>query len=134
MHAKCWRLGVPVVMVALAVLLCGTQVQGGKDKDEVGKAEDFKGKTFDLKEKAKASITLLFPSGKEATVTVRSEKKTDVHLFIYDAKKKLVEKDDSPGPSCDIKFTPKESGKYTLVVENLGPGENSSTLKVAYKK
>jgi len=100
-----------------------------KATDE-GKAEDFKGKTFDLKEKGKASITLAFPAGKKATVTVRSEKKSDVNLYVHDAAKKVVAKDDSPGPDCDLTFTPKEAGKFTLEVVNLGPGGNRSTLKV----
>jgi len=52
----------------------------------------------------------------------------------FDAAKKVVAKDDSPGPSCDLTFTPKEAGKYTLEVRNLGPGDNRSTLKVALDK
>ena len=56
------------------------------------------------------------------------------HLFVYDAAKKVVAKDESPGPSCDIKFTAKEAGKYTLEVVNLGPGDNKSTLKVEFAK
>src|SRR4029077_11794049 len=103
-------------------------------KTDDGKAADFKGKTFDLKKNGKASVTLAFPAGKEASITVRSEKKTDVHLFIYDADGKELAKDDSPGPSCDLKFTPKEAGKYTLEVRNLGPGDNQSTLKVQLAK
>jgi hypothetical protein len=103
-------------------------------KADDAKAEEFKGKTFDLKEKGKAAVTLAFPAGKEASVTVRSEKKTDVHLFVFDAAGKEVAKDDSPGPSCDLKFTPKEAGKYTLEVRNLGPGDNQSTLKVELGK
>ena len=61
---------------------------------------------------------------------MRSKEKTDINLFIYDADKKLVAKDDSPGPDCDVSFTPGEAGKLKLVVRNLGPGENRSTLKV----
>ena len=80
------------------------------------------------------AVTLTFPAGKEASVTVRSEKKTDVHLFVFDASGKEVAKDDSPGPSCDLKFTPKEAGKYTLEVRNLGPGDNQSTVKVVLGK
>jgi hypothetical protein len=33
-----------------------------------------------------------------------------------------------------VTFTPKEAGKYTLEVRNLGPGENRSTLKVSFRK
>jgi hypothetical protein len=67
-------------------------------------------------------------------VTVKSEKETDIHLFVYDAAKKVVAKDDSPGPSCELNFTPKTDGKYVLEVRNLGPGDNRSTLKVSFKK
>ena len=119
--------------VCALVALCGTRAQEVKAKDE-GKAEEFKGKTFDLKAKGKAAIILSFPAGKNVTVTVRSDKETDVNLFVYDAAKKVVAKDDSPGPSCDLTFTPKEAGKYTLEVVNLGPGPNRSTLKVAFGK
>jgi hypothetical protein len=132
MDGKRWRGCVLAALFAL-VALGGTRAEDAKTTDE-GKAEDFKGKTFDLKEKGKAKITLTFPAGKEATVTVRSEKKTDVNLYVYDAAKKVIAKDDSPGPSCDLKFTPKEAGKYALEVVNLGPGDNRSTLKVSLGK
>jgi hypothetical protein len=131
MNGKSWRVFVPVALVALGVLCSAPAREKATDE---GKAEDFKGKAFDLKEKGKASITLIFAAGKEATITVRSDKKSDVNLFIYNADKKVVAKDDSEGPSCDITWTPKEAGKYTLQVVNLGPGANRSTLKVSFGK
>jgi hypothetical protein len=123
------------VLTALVgfVALGGARAEDPKPTDE-GKAEEFKGKTFDLKEKGEAAILLTFPAGKKATVTVRGEKKTDVHLFVYNADKKLVVKDDSPGPNCDVDFTPKEGGKFILVVRNLGPGANRVPLKVEVAK
>jgi hypothetical protein len=143
MHGRSWRAGVLMGLFAV-VMLCGAQALnargGGKDKGdgvkgkEPIKAEDFKGKTFKLKEKGKGRVTLIFTAGKPAHVTVKSKEKTDVNLFIYDSAKKRVAKDDSPGPDCDLTFTPKADGEYTLVVVNLGPGENSSTLKVHFKK
>jgi hypothetical protein len=128
MNRKGWR-------VCLAVALCGLVVSSGtwaeeaKPTDE-GKADAFKGKTFDLKEKGEAAITLTFPGGKLATVTVKSDKKTDVNLFVYDVAKRLLVKDDSPGPDCEVKFMPTSTVKLTLVVRNLGPGANKSTLNV----
>ena len=130
MNGKSWRVGVLAALCAL-VAFCAAQAREEKD---AGKAEDFKSKTFDVKEKGKAAVTLAFPAGKVATLTVRSEKKTDINLFVYDAAGKQVAKDDSPGPDCDIKFTPKEAGKYKLEVVNLGPGDNKSTLKVEFAK
>ena len=134
MRSRLWRVGVPVALIALGTLLCGAPAQDVKTTD-AGKAEEFKGKSFDLKERGRASIQLAFPADKEVTITVKSEKKTDVNLFVYDiANKKLVAKDDSPGPDCEVKLTPKEASKLTLVVANLGPGENRSTLKVSFGK
>ena len=132
MCGKILRAAVLTTLVALATTLCAARAQGPEPIDG-GKAEAFKAKSFDLKEKGRAAIMLTFPAGKEASLTVRSDKKTDVHLYIYDAARKVVAKDDSPGPSCDLRFTPKEAGRYTLEVVNLGPGENRSTLKVELK-
>jgi hypothetical protein len=142
MTGKSGRGFVLAVLFMLGVL-CAKPTGGARADDikvddvkaiDGGKAENFKGKTFDLKEKGLAGITLVFPADKKASVTVRSDKKTDVHLFVYDSEKKLVAKDDSPGPSCDLTLTPKKAEKYTLVVFNKGPGENRSTLKVAFDK
>jgi hypothetical protein len=136
MDGKCWRVCALVVLLAF-VLACGTRAEEAKaDKKPAdgGSAEKFKGKTFELKAKGKAKITLSFPADKEATLTVKSKKKSDVNLFVYDADGKEVAKDDSPGPDCEIKFKPKKAGKYTLEVVNKGPGANSSKLTVAYKK
>jgi hypothetical protein len=141
MHGKSWC-GC-VLAILFAFVLCGTRTVGAwaddvkvddvKTTDE-GKAEDFKGKAFDLKEKGTAGITLTCLADKKVSVTVRSDKKTDINLFVYDVAKQLVAKDDSPGPECDLSFTPKATGKYTLVVLNKGPGENRSTLKVTFDK
>ncbi len=133
MRRKVWRSGLVVAFVALLALASGLRAEEDKPIDG-GKAEEFTGKTFDVKEKGKAVIALTFPADKEAVVTVRGEKKTDVHLFVYDAAKKLVAKDDSPGPNCDVKFTPKEAGAYTLEIRNLGPGDNRCPLKVELGK
>jgi len=131
MRATWWMAFVLPALFAL-VLLGGARAEE-KAKDE-GKAEDFKGKAFDLKEKGKASVTLTFPAGKKAKVTIKSDKQSDVNLYVYDAAKKEVAKDDSPGPDCELTFTPKEAGKYTLTIVNKGPGANHSTLKVEVAK
>jgi hypothetical protein len=127
------RLAMFVAIVTLGALMAGVRAKDDKPIDG-GKAEDFKSKSFDVKEKGKVAVALTFPAGKEAVVTVRGEQKTDVHLFVYDAANKVVVKDDSPGPNCDVKFTPKEAGTYTFEIRNLGPGENRCVLKVELAK
>jgi hypothetical protein len=140
MYAKRWRKCVLMAVVAVGALLCsagpGVKAQEFKGKATIyeGKAINFKGKEISLEEKGKMAITLLFAADKKATVTIKSEKETDINLYVYDSAKKLVAKDDSPGPSCELSFTPKEEGKFILEVVNLGPGSNTSTLKVEVKK
>jgi hypothetical protein len=132
MNSKSWRVSVLAILCVLATL-CGSRAENPKPSDE-GKAEDFKGKTLAVKEKGKAAIILSFPAGKEATLVVKSEKNSDINLYVLDAAGKEVAKDDSPGPDCLIKYTPKEAGKLTLEIRNLGPGDNKSTLKVLVAK
>jgi len=131
MTVKGGRVGVLAALFTL-VALFGARAEE-KPTDE-GKASEFKGKTFELKAKAKAAIILSFQAGKKAKITVKSTGKPDVHLFVYDADKKEVAKDDSAGPDCDLTFTPKEAGKFILEVRNLGPGDTKSTLKVVIAK
>jgi hypothetical protein len=119
---------------ALAVLFTLVALRGARAEDvkpsDAGKAAEFKSKTFDLKAKGEAAILLSCPAGKEVTATTKGEKETDVHLFVYGSDKKEVGKDTSPGPKCEVKFTPTKDGKFKLLVRNLGPGANTVTLEV----
>jgi hypothetical protein len=99
-----------------------------------GNAGSFKGKAIDLKEGEKGTLKLSFKAGKQVTVTVKSAKKSDVNLFVYDAEKKELAKDDSPGPDCKVTFTPSQDGELSLVLVNKGPGDNRSTVTVDVAK
>jgi hypothetical protein len=131
MKVKIWLVG--VVAVVCAVMVSGTTVAQDKKPTDEGKA-DFKSKKYDMKEKGEVAILLSFAAGKEVTVTTKGEKETDVHLFISGEDKKEVGKDTSPGPKCEVKFTPKADGKFMLLVRNLGPGANTVTLEVKAAK
>jgi hypothetical protein len=99
-----------------------------------GKLEAFKGKKLDVKEKGEAGFTLSFPANEDVSIKVKSDKKTDINLFVYDSAGKLIVKDESPGPDCLVNFSLKTPGKLSLVVRNKGPGDNSSTVTVATSK
>jgi hypothetical protein len=139
MYAKRWRGCVLLAVVAVGALLCGAgrdiQAQDFKGKATIheGKADKFKGKDISLEAKGHLAITLVFPADKKATVTIKSKKEYDINLFVYDSAKKLVAKDDSPGPSCELSFTPTAEGRYILDIVNLGPDSNISTIKVQIK-
>jgi hypothetical protein len=132
MAAKSCATCVAVILFGL-VVACVATAQDAKPMD-LGKAEDFKAKAFDIREKGEVALVMTFPGGRKASVTLRGEKKTDIHLFVYGADKKVIAKDDSPGPNCDVEFTPKKTEKFTLVIRNLGPGANRVPLKVELLK
>ncbi len=132
MNWKTCRVGALASLFTLAVL-CVVRAEDVKPTDE-GNAADFNGKSFDLNAKGEAAILLTCTAGKEITATTKGEKETDVHLFIYAEDKTEVGKDTSPGPKCEVKFTPAKDGKFKLLVRNLGPGANKVTLEAKVAK
>ncbi len=126
-----WRASGAAVVLALALVSAGRS-EDVKPTDE-GAGAEFKGKTFEMKDKGQAAILLSFPAGKEFEATTKGDKETDVHLFVYDADGKEVGKDTSPGPKCSVKVTPAKDGKYKLLVKNAG-GPNKVTVEVKVAK
>jgi hypothetical protein len=130
MIGKSWRMRAVAALFVVAAF-SAARADDAKATDE-GKAAEFKGKSFDVKENGRVSFKLEFPAGKKVAITEKGEKQTDVNLFVYDAAKKEVARDDSPGPDCMVTFTPKEAGTLTIVVLNKGPGANHVAVKVAF--
>jgi hypothetical protein len=128
---KNWQVSALAALFTLAVL-CGVRADDVKPTDE-GKAATFKGKTVEMRDKGEFAILLEFSAGKEITATTNGPNETDVNLFVYDENKKEVAKDTSPGPKCEVKFTPAKGGKCKLRVTNSG-GKNKVTLKVKVAK
>jgi hypothetical protein len=135
---KVWVLA---ALLALGVW-CVTQPAGVRADDlkaedvaatDEGKGAEFKAKTVEMKDKGDFAILLAFSAGKEVIATTKGDKETDVHLFVYDENKKEVGKDTSPGPKCEVKFTPAKDGKFKFVVRNSG-GANKVTLEVKAAK
>ena len=94
------------------------------------KKSGVKRTVFEMQEKGEVALLLPFAADKPVTVTTNGEKQTDVHLFIHDADNNEVGKDTSPGPKCEVKFTPTKQGTFNLLVKNEGPGPNKVTLEV----
>jgi len=128
---KNWQVGALAVLFTLA-MLCSVRAREVKATDE-GKGAEFKGKTVEMKDKGEFAIILAFSAGEEVIATTKGDKQTDVHLFVYDENKKMVGKDTSPGPKCEVKFTPAKDGKFKLLVRNSG-GVNKVTLEVKVAK
>jgi hypothetical protein len=117
------------VMFAIATL-CPAQ---GVNPRDLGKGAVFNGKKIEMKDKGEVAYLLSFTAGKEFEATTDGLKNTDVHLFVYDSSGGEVAKDDSPGPKCSVKVTPREDGQYKFVITNAG-GANTVTFKVKVAK
>jgi hypothetical protein len=132
MTGRIWLTCTIATLCALAFSL-DAAARDVKPTDE-GKGAAFKSKSFEMKEKGEAAVLLSFSADQEVTVTTKGDKETDVHLFVYGADGKVVGKDTSPGPKCEVKFKPAKDGKFKLLVRNVGPGANTVTLEVKVAK
>jgi hypothetical protein len=128
MKVKNWV--APVVALACAMVASGAAVALEDKPSEANKRSAFKSRVFEIKEKGEVAVLLSFAAGRPVTVTTNGEKQTDVHLFIQDGDNTEVGKDTSPGPKCEVKFTPTKEGTFKLLVKNEGPGSNKVTLEV----
>ena len=128
MKVKNWVL--PTVALACAMVASGAAVALEDKTSEAGKASAFKNRVFEIKEKGEVAVLLPFAAGGPVTVTTNGERETDMHLFIQDGDNNEVGKDTSPGPKCEVKFTPTKEGTFKLLVKNEGPGSNNVTLEV----
>jgi hypothetical protein len=128
MKVKNWV--APAVALACALVVSGAAVALEDKTSEAGKASAFKHRVFEIKEKGEVAVLLPLAAGGPVTVTANGERETDVHLFIQDGDNTEVGKDTSPGPKCEVTFTPTKEGTYKLLVKNEGPGPNTVTLKV----
>jgi hypothetical protein len=127
MKVKNWV--APAVALACAIVASGAAVALEDKAIEAGKVSAFKHRVFEIKEKGEVAVLVPFAAGGPVTVTTNGERETDVHLFIQDGDNTEVGKDTSPGPKCEVKFTPTKDGTFKLLVKNEGPGPNTVTLE-----
>jgi len=137
MSGKFGRIGLLASLFAL-VVLCSTPAQDIKSTDE-GKAADFKGKSYDVKEKERVGVTLTFDSGTKATVSVKGDKKTELLVAVYAGDmvgkdSKAIAQSEKAGQEVSVTFKAEKSGKHTIVFSNAGPGDNKLALKVDIAK
>jgi hypothetical protein len=116
------------VMFAVATLCPAQDVK----PTDLGNGAAFNGKKIEMKDKGEVAYLLSFTAGKEFEATTDGLKNTDVHLFVYSSGAEVA-KDDSPGPKCSVKVTPKQDGQYKFVIKNAG-GANTVTFNVRVAK
>ena len=117
------------IMFAIASLCPAQDVK----PTDLGKGAAFKSKKIAMEDKGEVAYLLSFTAGKEFEATTDGLKNTDVHLFVYDSSGAEVAKDDSPGPKCSVKVTPRNDGQYKFVIKNAG-GANTVAFNVKVAK
>jgi hypothetical protein len=88
-------------------------------------------KVIDLKAKQKVAYHLELPADVFAECWVDSEKNGDVDLFVYDLQGGMVVSDIRVSKDCYVSWVPSRKQIYRIEIENLGPGENRSKLKLS---
>ena len=131
MKSKCCRIGRVTRLLLLAALSASGAGNAVATQDRSG--ADFKGKTVEMKDKGEFAVLLTFPAGKQVTAKTKGTKEADVHLFVYDDSKMEIGKDVSPGPNCEVMFTPAKAATLKLLITNSG-GANAVTFEVKLAK
>jgi hypothetical protein len=120
---------------AFAGLLACRAGAGDKGKGAVppGEAADrAKPQTFTVPLKAaeKKEIPLRLLAGRRVQLRVLSEEDSNVDLYVFGPRQKLVASDTRVSKDCEARFTPEATETYRIVLLNLGPKPNRSTLTV----
>ncbi len=71
---------------------------------------------------------LYFRAGEQAVVTVLGDGVTDLDLYVYDSNGHLVGKDDDRTDQCIVRWVPRWTGRFYIVVVNRGSVSNEYTL------
>jgi hypothetical protein len=85
-------------------------------------------KPFELPAKESHYALVAFPAKHKAVLSVASEKKGDVDLFVIDALGKTIARDTTVGKDAKVTFITKDEQTVLVKIENLGPGANRCKL------
>jgi hypothetical protein len=71
----------------------------------------------------------VFYGGQRATIRVCGDGDTDLDLFVYDEHGHLIASDTDSSDYCVVTFVPRWSGRFEIVVKNLGHVYNRFTIE-----
>ena len=79
----------------------------------------------------KGIYTALFKGGEPAAVYVEGDGDTDLDLYVFDENANLIGKDEDDTDECLVRFTPRWTGKFHIVVVNRGDVYNQFLLALS---
>jgi hypothetical protein len=71
---------------------------------------------------------MTFVGGEWELLAVSGDGSTDIDLYVYDENNNLVAKDDDNTDECRVRFIPRWTGNFTVLVVNRGRYANKYTL------
>lgn len=82
-----------------------------------------------VKARSTDRYTHRFYSGETVYIGVRGDGDTDLDLYVYDENGNLIDSDTDSGDDCLCIFTPKWTGRFTIMVKNLGDIYNEYRIR-----
>ena len=81
-----------------------------------------------LKGRMEEMYIIEFRGGESARVTVDGDGDSDLDLFVYDENDNLVDSDDDSTDYCIARWRPRWTGKFKILVQNVGTNSNLYTI------
>jgi hypothetical protein len=118
-----------VAALALALVAQNSALGGAKEgktrwmnnKDTTGKYKV--NPPIKVEAKSEVKLKIIFKANDLAEFFVIGDGDTDVDLFVYDSKGKLVGKDEDPAERgsdlCVVRWTPSQEEEFTIVIRNV---------------
>ncbi|WP_013630012.1 hypothetical protein [Rubinisphaera brasiliensis] len=80
---------------------------------------------------ARSTVTYydVFRAGQLAEVVIQGDGETDLDLYVYDENGNLIASDTDNSDLCVVRFSPKWTGRFRIVVKNLGTVYNRYVLR-----
>jgi hypothetical protein len=106
---------------------CTLTHTGKIEQPSFGKTTELK--PFQVAADGTKEFDVKLKEGQWSAVWVSGAKATDVDVFVFGPDGVEVTNDEHVSKDAFVSFVPKETGTYRIEVRNLGPGENTCTLK-----
>ena len=90
-----------------------------------------RGGKYRVEAQQKDLFAVKFNAGQEAAIYVKGDGDTDLDLYIFDENANLMGKDEDDTDECLVRFHPRESGKFVVVVVNRGRVYNDYLLAIS---
>ena len=109
--------------VILAVVLFSGIVNAGSVKGPINIRDTVKAGEKD-------NFIITFKGSERAKIVLRGDGSSDIDCDVYDNKGNFIGSDINLNDHCDIEWVPRWTGKFELVIKNIGITDNKYLMKI----